>query len=102
MDFATVVKEIRGDKTQAEFGKRIGVTNAAISRYESGGRPPDRVICALLRVTTPEQQAVILEALGMDVQRYDAAILASAGVTLVEIQGTIPAAAPANGKEQEQ
>ena len=89
MEFAEVIRSIRGDKTQAEFGKRIGVTNAAVSLYESGQRPPDRVICALLHVTTPEQQAIILEALGMDVQRYDAAILASAGVTLVEVVGTV-------------
>ena len=104
MDFATVVKEIRGDRTQAEFGKLIDSSNAAVSRYESGERPPNRVISALLRVTTPEQHAAILGALGVeDPMQFARDILASAGVVYIEVKGTIPAAAPAtDGKEQEQ
>lgn len=99
MNFATIVKEIRGQRTQTEFGKLTGMSNAAVSRYESGQRMPQYdAISALLRVAEPAQQRALLEALGVtDMEEFAEAILASAGVTLV----AIPTPADGCGKEEQ-
>ena len=31
-----IIRELRGNRTQKEFAKLVGVTQAAISRYEKG------------------------------------------------------------------
>ena len=61
------------------------VSSSSVSRYESGERiPKGLVIGALLRIAEPEQQRLLLEALGIeDVEQFAADLLASAGVTLV-------------------
>lgn len=43
MDFSKRLKELRMQKrvSQSDLGKRIGVSNASISQYESGTRFPD-------------------------------------------------------------
>ena len=64
----------------AEFADELGVSHAAVSRYESGKRqhePEDSAIAKLLRVATPEQAQELLAALGMDVEQLRTAILAS-------------------------
>lgn len=38
-DFVERLKEIRGDRSQREFGKEIGVFQQNIGRYESGQIP---------------------------------------------------------------
>ena len=103
-ELGAIVKEIRGTRTLAEFAEIIGCSESAMSRYEHDQRAAYRIVAALLRIAEPVQQATLLKVLGItDVEQFATAILASAGVELVEIQGTLPAAAPAtDGKEQEQ
>jgi len=96
-DFAALVKQIRGDRSMAEFANELGLSHAAISRYESGKRqqePEDSAIAKLLSAATPEQAQELLRALGMDVDQLKAAILASNGVADVT-----PTAVGGNGRE---
>ncbi len=87
---AQVVAGIRESHgmSQAEFAAMLGVSPAAVSRWESGGRTPTtEQIGALLRAAQPGQQRALLEALGVeDVEQFAADLLASAGVALVQQQ----------------
>ena len=75
-----------------EFADELGLTAAAVSRYESGKRqrePEKSFIAALLRVASPEQAQELLEVLGMDVEQLRAAILESNGVADVAVTGMV-------------
>ena len=58
MDFGNRLKDLRIEKriSQSELGKRIGVSNASISQYESGTRFPDtqklELLADVLEVST--------------------------------------------------
>jgi len=98
-EFSTLVRQIRGTRSMVEFADELGLSHAAVSRYESGKRqhePEDSAIAKLLRVAEPEQQRDLLLALGMDVEQFEAAILKSAGVVVVTA-----AAGGGNGKESD-
>jgi len=98
-EFSTLVRQIRGTRSMVEFADELGLSHAAVSRYESGKRqhePEDSAIAKLLRVAEPEQQRDLLLALGMDVEQFEAAILKSAGVVVVTA-----AAGGGNGHEEE-
>ena len=85
-EFSTLIRQIRGTRSMTEFADELGLTAAAVSRYESGKRqrePEKGFVAALLRVAEPEQQRDLLLALGMDVAQFEAAILESAGVVVV-------------------
>lgn len=42
------IKTLRGDRSQSEVAKALGVTSMAISRYENGERtPPDSMKVAM-------------------------------------------------------
>ena len=68
-----------------EFADALGISYSSVSRFESGERNPLWSVGALLRVATPEQQAIILEELGVeDVKQFAADILSAAGVLVVD------------------
>ena len=98
-EFSTLIRKIRDTRSMTEFADELGLTAAAVSRYESGKRqrePEKSFIAALLRVADPEQQRALLAVLGMDVEGFEAAILAGAGVPDVAVTGTV------GGDEKEQ
>ena len=87
-EFSTLVRQIRGTRSMAEFADELGLSHAAISRYESGKRqqePEDSAIAKLLRVATPDQAQELLRVLDVDVEQLRAAILASLGVATVTV-----------------
>ena len=87
-EFSTLVRQIRGTRSMAEFADELGLSHAAISRYESGKRqqePEDSAIAKLLRVATPDQAQELLRVLDVDVEQLRAAILASLGVKDVTV-----------------
>ena len=91
-EFSTLIRKIRDTRSMTEFADELGLTAAAVSRYESGKRqrePEKSFIAALLRVASPEQAQELLEVLGMDVEQLRAAILANAGVATVTITATV-------------
>jgi len=59
-----LVKEIRGNRTMKEFAILLGVSEASISRYESGQRRPSApAFGALLTLATAGQQTALLSAI---------------------------------------
>lgn len=80
-----IITDIQGNRTQAEFAKIIGVSEAAVSLYKSGQRHPNTdTVAALLRIADPPQQCALLKTLGIeDVEQFAADLLASAGVKLI-------------------
>jgi len=90
-DMQTIVREIRmyHGLNKNDFATLVGVSPAAITRWENGERKPTEpaMIGALLRVARPEQQAAILATLGIeDVEGFAADILASVRVQLRGVQ----------------
>lgn len=64
MNLAKIIKEVRDDSTMKQFATLLGVSEASISRYESGQRRPSApVFGALLTLATPEQQRALLSAI---------------------------------------
>ena len=64
MNLPQIIKEIRNDRTMKEFAALLGVSEASISRYESGERRPSAPVFGALRsLATPEQQMVLLSAI---------------------------------------
>jgi transcriptional regulator with XRE-family HTH domain len=55
MEFAEFFRELRGQRSQEDFAELLGLTQAHVSRIESGMRPSIKVITALIR-QFPEQQ----------------------------------------------
>jgi len=91
-EFSTLVRQIRGTRSMAEFADELGLSHAAISRYESGKRqqePEDSAIAKLLRVATPDQAQELLRVLDVDVEQLRAAILASLGVATATVTATV-------------
>ena len=91
-EFSTLIRQIRGTRSMTEFADELGLTAAAVSRYESGKRqrePEDSAIAKLLRAATPEQAQELLAALGMDVEQLRTAILASLGVATATVTATV-------------
>lgn len=81
----TIISQIRGNRSQAKFARLLGISTAAVSRYESGQRiPSTQTVAALLQIAEPEQQRDLLEALGVDVDQFATALLASAGVMVIQ------------------
>lgn len=40
MDFGKILRELRGDKTQEEIAKAVGITKSSWAMYERGERIP--------------------------------------------------------------
>ena len=98
--FTEIVEQIQGARTQAELARDMGVSEATVSLAKRGERqrePEKGFIAALLRVAEPDQQRDLLLALGMDVEQFEAAILASAGVATATVTATVGG----NGDETE-
>ena len=88
--FPQVVRAIRDSHglRKGRFAALVGVTAGSVTRWEAGTRTPTTPeLGKLLRVAQPEHQADLLRALGIeDVQQFAADILASAGVSFVNVQ----------------
>ena len=46
-----IIRKLRGNKTQQEFAKLVGVTQAAIARYENGRTPKEEVLDKIAAAT---------------------------------------------------
>ena len=78
MEFPQTLVKMRGKRTQEQFAQDTSLAVDSIRSYECGRRRPGYdAIAALLRVAEPDQQRDLLLALGMDVEQFEAAILAS-------------------------
>ena len=64
MNLAQIIKEVRNGRTMKQFATLLSVSEASISRYESGQRRPSApVFGALLALATAEQQVALLSAI---------------------------------------
>lgn len=64
MNLPQIIKEVRNSRTMKEFAALLSVSEASISRYESGQRRPSApVFSAMLSLATPEQQTALLSAI---------------------------------------
>lgn len=64
MNLSQIIKEVRNDRTMKQFATLLSVSEASISRYESGERRPSApVFGRLLTLATPEQQIALLSAI---------------------------------------
>ena len=67
----------------AEFADELGLSHAAVSRYESGKRqhePEDSAIAKYLGVATTDQAQELLAVLGVNVEQLRSDILAGYGI----------------------
>ena len=65
MNLAKIIKEVRNDRTMKQFAALLNVSEASISRYESGQRRPSApVFSRLLMLATPTQYQELLKAIG--------------------------------------
>lgn len=46
-----VVRQMRGELTQAELAEKVGLTQSAIARYENGSRPKKGVLEKIAKAT---------------------------------------------------
>jgi len=100
MEFPQALVKMRGKRTQEQFAQDTSLAVDSIRSYECGRRRPGYdAIAALLRVAEPDQQRDLLLALGMDVEQFEAAILASAGVATATVTATV--GGNGNGNETE-
>lgn len=64
MNLSQIIKEVRNDRTMKQFATLLSVSEASVSRYESGQRRPSApVFSALLALATPEQQQALFSAI---------------------------------------
>ena len=96
MEFPQTLVKMRGKRTQEQFAQDTSLAVDSIRSYEYGRRRPGYdAIAALLRVAEPDQQRDLLLALGMDVEQFEAAILASLDIV------DVPAKVGGNGSGHE-
>ena len=64
MNLPQIIKEIRANRTMKELAILLSISEASISRYESGERRPSApVFSKLLALATTEQQVALLSAI---------------------------------------
>jgi len=70
MGWAEIVREIRGDKTQKEFARLLGVSQRVISAIERGELSPGgKVLRALLKVTPERREELLSLFLSQDIRK---------------------------------
>ena len=64
MKLPQIIKEVRNNRTMKRFATLLGISEASVSRYESGQRRPSApVFGTLLALATPAQQQALLSAI---------------------------------------
>ncbi|NBT33393.1 MAG: helix-turn-helix domain-containing protein [Rhodobacteraceae bacterium] len=55
MDTELNVRQIRGERSQAELAQLLGVTQATVSRWETGAQKPDGPAAILLKLLSTDR-----------------------------------------------
>lgn len=72
MDFGKILRELRGDKTQEEIAKAVGITKSSWAMYERGERiPRDEVKIQIAKYFGKTVQEVFLPRLSTNSARQE-------------------------------